>query len=141
MLSDAVIPERDVVDLPTPAYREFRAAGLFEQVGQYGPTLLRSQLVDVGREPFVDEQGLAAAHRMGPNHRVSHRRVLGYGALVALLERRVVLPAFGRKGFRDRVLGRQAGQKITHARGKRVIRGATTRPQRVAAGGRNSLGG
>src|ERR1700686_5665509 len=64
MVGDAVIPERDVIDAPMPAQREFGTRRMRKQKGQQGIALARTHLVDTGGESLVYEQGFAAGDRM-----------------------------------------------------------------------------
>ena len=70
VLGHAVVPEGHVVGLPAPADGEFRAGGVGEQQLEDGLAFAVRELIDPGRETFIDEQRFAPADRVRADHRV-----------------------------------------------------------------------
>src|SRR5579863_6410964 len=99
MLGDAVVPERHIVYVPSPADRELGPRSMREQERQQRIALARTKLVNTGGKTIIDEQRFASRHRMRAHYRMRHRRMLGHRTLVAFLVGGIRTPTAGRKGL------------------------------------------
>src|SRR5271167_3140481 len=66
VLGDSIVPKRDIIHAPAPAYRELGPSGLRKQEGQQRIALAAPKFVDLGGKAVVDEQALASGYGMRP---------------------------------------------------------------------------